>query len=114
MDQNEQTYVTITETNFSEEVLQSQKPVLVDFWAPWCGPCQVMGPVIKELAEAFQGKAVVGKVNVDDYPQLAAQYGIQSIPTLIIFRGGEVVDQVVGTMPKSALAEKLDNQLQPA
>ena len=114
MEQNDQIYVTLTDTNFPQEVLQSQKPVLVDFWAPWCGPCQVMGPVINELAEGFQDKAVVGKVNVDDYPQLAAQYGIQSIPTLIIFRDGKVVDQVVGTMPKSALAEKLENQLQPA
>ena len=114
MDQNTQSYVTLTDANFQAEVLESQKPVLVDFWAPWCGPCQVMGPVISELGEEFQDKAVVGKVNVDDYPHLAVEYGIQSIPTLIIFRNGESVDQIVGTVPKNTLVQKLENQLQPA
>ena len=114
MDQNTQSYVTLTDANFQAEVLESQKPVLVDFWAPWCGPCQVMGPVISELGEEFQDKAVVGKVNVDDYPHLAVEYGIQSIPTPIIFRNGESVDQIVGTVPKNTLVQKLENQLQPA
>ncbi len=87
---------------------------LIDFYAAWCGPCQVMGPVIKELAEEFQTRAVVAKVNVDDHQEIAARYGIQSIPTLMIFQNGEVVDQMVGTMSKTALAQKLESQRQPA
>jgi len=114
MDQEKQSYVTLTESNFSHEVLHSKNPVLVDFWAPWCGPCQVMGPVIRELAEEFQTRAVVGKVNVDDHQEIAARYGIQSIPTLMIFQNGEVVDQMIGTVPKSAVAQRLTNLLQAA
>ena len=114
MNQEQQSYVTLTDRNFQREVIESQKPVLVDFWAPWCGPCQAMGPVIKELAEEFQSRAVVAKVDVDNNQEIAGRYGIQSIPTLMIFQNGEVVDQMVGTMPKKALAEKLEKQLQPA
>jgi thioredoxin 1 len=114
MNQEQQSYVTLTDRNFQQEVIESQKPVLVDFWAPWCGPCQAMGPVIKELAEEFQSRAVVAKVNVDDHQEIAARYGIQSIPTLMIFQNGEVVDQMVGTMSKTALAQKLESQRQPA
>jgi len=114
MIQEKQSYVTLTDKNFQNTVLESKKPVLVDFWAPWCGPCQVMGPVIKELAEEFQTRAVVAKVNVDDHQEIAARYGIQSIPTLMIFQNGEVVDQMVGTMSKTALAQKLESQRQPA
>jgi thioredoxin 1 len=114
MNQEQQSYVTLTDRNFQREVIESQKPVLVDFWAPWCGPCQAMGPVIKELAEEFQSRAVVGKVDVDNNPDIAARYGIQSIPTLMIFQNGEVVDQMVGTMSKTALAQKLESQRQPA
>jgi len=114
MSQERQSYVTLTDRNFQSEVIESKNPVLVDFWAPWCGPCQAMGPVIRELAEEFQSRAVVAKVNVDDHQEIATRYGIQSIPTLMIFQNGKVVDQMVGTMPKSALAQKIEDQLQPA
>jgi len=114
MIQEQQSYVTVTDSNFHSEVIESQKPVLVDFWAPWCGPCQAMGPAIRELADEFQSRAVVAKVNVDDHQEIAAKYGIRSIPTLMIFQNGEVVDQMVGTMPKKALAQRLEEQLQPA
>ncbi len=114
MNTDTQTYVTLTDRNFQREVLESQKPVLVDFWAPWCGPCQAMGPVIKELADEFQTRAVVAKVDVDHNPDIAARYGIRSIPTLIIFQDGEVKDHMIGTMPKKTLAQKLEARLQPA
>ncbi len=114
MDQKKQSYVTLTDSNFSTEVLQRKEPVLVDFWAPWCGPCQAMGPVIRELAEEFQANAIVGKLNVDDHPEVAARYGIQSIPTLMVFHNGEVKDQIVGTVSKGVLAQKLTNLLQEA
>jgi thioredoxin 1 len=114
MDQKQSSYVTLTDRNFQREVIESPKPVLVDFWAPWCGPCQAMGPVIKELADEFQTRATVAKVDVDNNPEIAARYGIRSIPTLMIFQNGEVRDQMVGTMPKKALAQKLEEQLQAA
>jgi thioredoxin 1 len=100
-------HATFTETNFRQDVLDQAQPVLVDFWAAWCGPCRVMAPVIDELATEFAGRASVGKVNVDDYPALAAQYGIRSIPTMLLFKNGQVVDQAVGVVPKQVLAEKL-------
>jgi len=100
-------YATFTEANFRQDVLNQAQPVLVDFWAAWCGPCRVMAPVIDDLATEFAGRASVGKVNVDDYPALAAQYGIRSIPSLLLFKKGQVVDQVVGVVPKQVLAEKL-------
>ena len=114
MDQEQQSYVTLTDRNFNSEIIESQMPVLVDFWAPWCGPCQAMGPVIKELAEDFQSRAIVAKVDVDNNPKITAQYGIRSIPTLMIFQNGKVRDQMVGAMPKKALAQKLEEQLQTA
>ena len=114
MIQEQQSYLTVNGNNFDTEVLKSTKPVLVDFWAPWCGPCQAMGPVIKELADQFQSKAVVAKIDVDNNPELAARYGIQSIPTLMIFQNGQVVDQMVGSISKKALAQKLEQQLQLA
>ncbi len=100
--------VEFTDSNFDAEVLQSQQPVLVDFWAPWCGPCRQIAPMIDALATEYAGTIKVGKVNVDDSPQAAGQYGVQSIPTLMIFKGGEIVDRFVGAKPKSVLQAALD------
>ena len=100
-------YATFSEATFPSDVLNSSQPVLVDFWAPWCGPCRVLTPTIDELAVEFDGQAAVGKVNVDDNPHLAAQYGIRSIPTVLLFKEGRVVDQTVGAVPKQVLAAKL-------
>lgn len=103
--------VEITDSNFEETVLKSDKPVLVDFWAEWCGPCRMVGPVVEELAKDYEGKAVVGKVNVDQNPEVAGKYGIRSIPTILFIKNGEVVDKSVGAVPKTALSSKLDAQL---
>jgi len=94
--------------NFQQEVLDSQLPVLVDFWAPWCGPCKMIGPVIEQLAGDYAGKVKVGKVNVDDNQQLAAQFGIRGIPTVMVFKGGETVASFVGLQQKAELAAALD------
>jgi len=96
-----------TDQNFEQEVLSSQKPVLVDFWASWCGPCQMMGPVVEELAEELKEKAEIGKLNVDENPQTAQKYGIMSIPTLLVFKDGQVVEQFVGVQPKEVLKQAL-------
>ncbi len=93
--------LTVTTENFEQQVLQSEKPVLVDFWATWCGPCRMLAPVIEELAEEYADKVVVGKINVDEQPDLAVRYGVMSIPTVLLFRGGEVVDTLVGYRPKA-------------
>jgi len=100
-------YITATEQNFKSEVLESKHPVLVDFWAEWCGPCRLIAPSFEELAKEFHGKAKVVKVNVDEQPMLAAEYGVRSIPTLLFFRDGKVVEQLVGAAPKGTLADKL-------
>ena len=100
-----------TDSNFEELVLKSDKPVLVDFWAEWCGPCRMVGPVVEEIAKEYEGKAVVGKLNVDSNPQIATKYGIRSIPTILFLKNGEVVDRSVGAVPKAALATKLQGQL---
>lgn len=97
----------ITDSTFEELVLKSDKPVLVDFWAIWCGPCRTLGPIVEEVAEDFDGKAVVGKVDVDNNQQVSMDYGIRNIPTILIFKGGEVVDKIVGVAPKELIAEKL-------
>jgi len=101
----------ITDANFEEVVLKSDKPVLVDFWAEWCGPCRMVGPVVEEIAKEYDGKAVVGKVNVDNNPQISMQFGIRNIPALLYFKDGQVVDKQVGAVPKSVLADKLNKQL---
>ncbi len=107
--------LTFTDDAFSDDVLDADRPVLVDFWAPWCGPCRMLTPIINELAEAYDGRVKVGKLNVDENPETAQQYGVRSIPTLLILREGEVVDQIVGAVPKEQLASKLDAALgQPA
>jgi thioredoxin len=102
--------IEITDANFNE-ILNTDKPVLVDFWAEWCGPCKMIGPIVKELAGEYEGKAVIGKVNVDENPNTAAQFGIRSIPTLLVFKDGEIVDKQIGAVPKAVLAGKLDAQL---
>ena len=102
--------IEITDSNF-EEIISSDLPVLVDFWAEWCGPCKMIGPVVDELAGEYDGKAVIGKVNVDENPETAAKFGVRSIPTLLILKGGEVVDKQVGAVPKNTLVTKIDAQL---
>jgi len=102
----------ITESNFEQEVKQASEPVLVDFWAPWCGPCKALAPVIEELATDFAGKVKVVKVNTDDNVSLAQNYRISGIPSLILFKNGEPVDQLVGNQKKSVLAELLEKHLQ--
>ena len=102
-------YITATEDNFKSEVLDSSQPVLVDFWAEWCGPCRMIAPAIEELAADFEGKAKVAKVNVDEQPRLGEQFGVRSIPTILFIQDGKVVEQLVGAAPKEALAEKLNN-----
>ena len=103
--------VNLSESNFESEVIKSHLPVLVDFWAEWCGPCKMIGPIVEEISTDLQGKLKVGKVNVDDNQELAAQYGIMSIPTLLIFKNGKPVEQIVGAMPKDQLLRKITPKL---
>jgi thioredoxin 1 len=100
--------VTLTAENFAQEVLQSPKPILVDFWAEWCGPCKMLGPILDELAGEYDGRVRIGKVNIDEFQQLAAEYGIRSIPTLLLFQQGEVADQIVGLRSKRDLKASFD------
>ncbi|MEI7747678.1 MAG: thioredoxin [Chlorobiaceae bacterium] len=104
-------YLVATDTNFKAEILDSDKVALVDFWAAWCGPCKMLGPVIEELGGDYEGKAVIAKLNVDDNPNTAAKYGIRSIPSILIFKNGQVVDQMLGAMPKNMISKKLDEYL---
>lgn len=97
-----------TDLNFEEEVLKSDKPVVVDFWAEWCGPCRMVAPIISELADEYQGKAKIGKVDVDSNPGISAKFGIRNIPTILFIKNGEVADKQVGAVPKSVLASKID------
>ncbi|PLX95538.1 MAG: thiol reductase thioredoxin [Desulfuromonas sp.] len=100
-----------TDDNFDADVLKSDQPVLVDFWATWCAPCKAIAPVIDELAEQFSGKVKIGKVNVDENPNTPGQYGVRGIPTLVLFKNGEVVDQLVGAIPKNQLEEFINKAL---
>jgi thioredoxin 1 len=102
---------SVTDSSFRQEVLNSELPVLVDFWAPWCGPCRMVSPVVDELASQYVGQVKVVKLNTDDSPDVASQYGIRSIPTLILFKGGQIIDRVVGAVPKTTLASTLDKHL---
>lgn len=103
--------ITIDDANFQAEVLNSDKPVLVDFWAIWCGPCKMIAPIVEEIAGEYDGKLKVTKMDVDANPRTAMQFGIRSIPTLLIFKGGQVVEQIVGAVPKRHLVEKVTTHL---
>ena len=105
---------TLSDSNFEDSVLKTNVPVLVDFWAEWCGPCRMIAPTVDAVAEAYQGRATVGKLNVDDNPATAAKFGIRSIPTLLVFKDGEIVDRIVGVADKSTLQAALDKTLPAA
>lgn len=102
--------VEITDANF-EEVIKSDKPILIDFWAEWCGPCKMIGPIVEEMAGDYEGKAIIGKVDVDSNPSVAQAFGIRSIPTLLFFKDGQIVDKQIGAVPKTILTQKLEAQL---
>lgn len=101
-----------TDANFEAEVIKSDKPVLVDFWAPWCGPCKMIAPIVEEIAHEYSDKLKVGKLNTDDNQQIAAKFGVMSIPTLMIFKGGEPVERIVGAQAKETLTTKIDAVLE--
>ncbi|MEO8761588.1 MAG: thioredoxin [Bacteroidia bacterium] len=103
--------VEITDANFESLVKNSDKLVLVDFWAEWCGPCRMVGPIVEELAKEYEGKAVIGKINVDNNPNVSMEFGVRNIPTILFFKNGKVVDKQVGAVPKAQLAAKLQAQL---
>ncbi len=106
--------IELTETNFNAEVLQAAQPVLVDFWAEWCGPCKMLSPVVEEVAHELAGRAKIGKVNVDEHPALAARFNIQSIPALLYFAAGQLQDQTVGVTSRRAIVAKLEKLAVPA
>ena len=99
--------IKLTDENIKKEIMESDLPALVDFWAPWCAPCNMVTPIVKEIAEHYQGKLKVGKLNVDDAPKTASQYNVMGIPTLMIFKGGKVVEEMVGAAPKEYIEEKI-------
>ncbi len=99
--------IEITDANFEQEVLKSDKPVLIDFWAVWCGPCRMVAPVVEEIASEYNGKLKVGKLDVDNNPEVSMKFGIRSIPTLMVFKGGKVVEQIIGAVPKRNLVDKV-------
>jgi thioredoxin 1 len=100
--------IDVTDSTFEKEVLQSEKPVLVDFWAEWCGPCRMVGPLVKEIGTEYEGRAVVAKLDVDSNPEVSNKFGIRNIPTILYFKNGEIVDKQVGAVPKHVIASKLD------
>ena len=112
--ENNKSYITLTEENFQKEVIESNQPVLVDFWAAWCGPCRVIGPVVEELAGELAGQAKVGKLNVDENPGIASKYGVRSIPTVLIFDKGKVADSTIGIVPKETLRDKINGLVSAA
>ncbi len=103
--------IALTDDNFQNMVLDSEKVALIDFWAEWCGPCRMIGPIVEELATEYDGKAVIGKVNVDDNPGISSKYGIRNIPTILFIKNGEVVDKQVGVVPKNVLEKKLQSHI---
>lgn len=103
--------MTVDQNSFQKNILESTKPVLVDFWAPWCGPCRAVAPIVEELAKEYSGKAGFAKVNVDEAPLLASQYGVMSIPTILVFKGGKPAEQIIGYKPKNELKKMLDAAL---
>lgn len=100
--------ITLTDANFEELVIKSDKPVLVDFWAEWCGPCRMVGPIVEEIGQEYEGKAIVGKVDVDENPGITGRFGIRNIPTLLFFKNGEVANKQIGAVPKSVLTGMLN------
>jgi thioredoxin 1 len=106
--------LTVTSDNFETEVLQSELPVLVDFWAPWCGPCRVISPIVEEMASEYEGKLTVGKLNVDDHPSIAQKYNITGIPALLFFKDGGIANTVVGAVPKAVLQENVNRVVNPS
>jgi thioredoxin 1 len=103
--------IEITDSNFEEVVMKSNKPVMIDFWAEWCGPCRMVAPIVEEMSEEFYGKAVIGKLDVDNNPNISSMFSIRSIPTMLFFKDGKVVDKIVGAAPKNMLTQKLNAQL---
>ena len=101
----------VSDGNFEQEVLKANEPVLVDFWAAWCAPCRMIAPTIDQIATDYQGKAKIVKLNVDENPEIAGRFGVRSIPTLLVFKGGQIVDKQVGAVPKSVLSQKLEAQI---
>ena len=101
----------VSDSDFDNAILKGGKPAFVDFWAPWCGPCRIIGPIVEELAPSYKEKAIIAKINVDDNPQIAQRYGVTSIPTLMMFKDGKLVDRAVGAMPKAALQNFIDKNL---
>jgi len=103
--------IELTDANFEEVVLKSDKPAIVDLWAEWCGPCRMVGPLVEEMSREFEGRAVIGKLDVDSNPGITAKYGIRNIPTILFFKNGEIADKQVGAVPKSVLVAKLEKLL---